>query len=80
MVDTTLQFANVIIPVLGIVANGERARFIERTSAGRQAASLRPVKSSPGGDRPAPHQQLEALQRLAAGDTQRTVAASLRVD
>lgn len=27
-----------------------------------------------------PHQQAEALQRLAAGDTQRTIAALLGVD
>jgi len=79
MVDTTSQFAEVIIAVLGIVASWERQRITERTAAGRVQAKARGVKF---GRRPAltPHQQSEALQRLAAGDTQRTVAALLGVD
>ena len=79
MVDTTSQFAEVIIAVLGIVASWERQRITERTGAGRAQAKARGVKF---GRRPAltPHQQSEALQRLAAGDTQRTVAALLGVD
>ncbi len=74
MVDTTSQFAEVIIAVLGIAASWERARITERTAAGRVQAKSRGVKF---GRRAAltPHQQAEALQRLAAGDTQRTVAA-----
>jgi DNA invertase Pin-like site-specific DNA recombinase len=79
MVDTTSQFAEVIIAVLGIVASWERARISERTTIGRVQAKARGVKF---GRRSAltPHQQSEALQRLAAGDTQRTVAALLGVD
>ena len=79
MVDTTSQFAEVIIAVLGIVASWERQRITERTSAGRAQAKERGVKF---GRRSAltPHQQSEALQRLAAGHTQRTVAALLGVD
>lgn len=74
MVDTTSQFAEVIIAVLGIVASWERQRITERTAAGRVQAKARGVKF---GRRAAltPHQQAEALQRLDAGDTQRTVAA-----
>ena len=74
MVDTTSQFAEVIIAVLGIVASWERQRITERTAAGRVQAKARGVKF---GRRAAltQHQQTEALQRLAAGDTQRTVAA-----
>jgi DNA invertase Pin-like site-specific DNA recombinase len=79
MVDTTSQFADVIIAVLGVAASYEQHRITERTAAGRVQAKARGVKF---GRRAAltPHQQAEALQRLAAGDTQRTVAALLGVD
>ena len=79
MVDTTSQFAEVIIAVLGVAASYERHRIMERTAAGRVQAKARGVKF---GRRAAlaPHQQAEALQRLAAGDTQRTVVAPLGVD
>ncbi len=79
MVDTTSQFAEVIIAVLGIVASWQRQRITERTGAGRAQAKERDVKF---GRRSALtlHQQSEALQRLARGDTQRTVAALLGVD
>ena len=79
MVDTTSQFAEVVIAVLGIAASYERQRITERTAAGRVQAKARGVKF---GRRAAltAHQQSEALQRLAAGDTQRTVAALLGVD
>ena len=78
MVDTTSQFADVIIAVLGVAASYERHRITERTAAGRVQAKARGGKF---GRRAAltPHQQSEALQRLAAGDTQRTVAALLGV-
>lgn len=77
--DTTSQFAEVVIAVLGIAASYERQRITERTAAGRVQAKARGVKF---GRRAAltPHQQDEALQRLAKGDTQRTVAALLGVD
>src|SRR3546814_1599849 len=79
MVDTTSQFAEVVIAVLGIAASYERQRITERTAAGRVQAKARGVKF---GRRAAltPHQQAEALQRLAAGDTHRTVAALFDVD
>ncbi|WP_176500806.1 recombinase family protein [Sphingomonas sp. HMP9] len=79
MVDTTSEFAEVIIAVLGVAAGWERHRITERTTAGRAQAKARGVKF---GRRAAltPHQQAEALQRLAAGDTQRTVAALLGVN
>jgi len=79
MVDTTSQFADVIIAVLGVAASYERHRITERTAAGRVQAKARGVKF---GRRAAltPHQQSEALQRLLAGDTQRTVAALLGVN
>ena len=79
MVDTTSQFFEVIIAVLGVAASYERHRITERTAAVRVQAKARGVKF---GRRAAftPQQQAEALQRLAAGDTQRTVAALLGVD
>jgi DNA invertase Pin-like site-specific DNA recombinase len=78
MVDTTSQFAEVIIAVLGIAASWERARITERTAAGRAQAKARGVKF---GRKTAltPHQQAEALRKLDAGDTQRTVAALFNV-
>ncbi|WP_373557356.1 recombinase family protein [Sphingobium sp. Z007] len=59
---------------VGIAASWERERITERTAAGRVQARARGVKF---GRKAAltPHQQSEALERLAAGDTQRTVAA-----
>jgi len=74
MLDTTSQLAEVVIAVLGVAASWERQRIIERTTAGRAQARARGVKF---GRKTAltPHQQAEALERLAAGDTQRTVAA-----
>ncbi len=76
MVDTTSQFAEVIIAALGVAASHERHRITERTD--RVQAKARGVKL---GRRAAltPYQEAEALQRLAAGDTQRTVAALLGV-
>lgn len=67
MVDTTSQFAEVIIAVLGIAASWERERITERTAAGRVQAKARGVKF---GRKTAltPHQQTEALDRLSAGD------------
>lgn len=67
------------IAVLGVAASYERHRITERTTVGRAQAKARGVKF---GRRAAltPHQQAEALQRLAAGDTQRTVAALLGVN
>lgn len=79
MVDTTSQFAEVIIAVLGVAASYERHQITERTAAGRVQAKARGVKF---GRRAAltSHQQTEALQRLESGDTQRAVAALFDVD
>src|SRR3546814_10354689 len=79
MVDNTSQFAEVVIAVLGIAASYERPRITERTAAGRVQAKARGVKF---GRRAAltPPQQAEALQRIAAGDTQPPAAALFAVD
>src|SRR3546814_1257757 len=44
LVDTTSQFAEVVIAVLGIAASWERQRIVERTAAGRDQAKARGVK------------------------------------
>src|SRR3546814_15934093 len=44
MVDTTSQFAEVIIAVLRIAASWERERITERTAAGRVQARARGIK------------------------------------
>ena len=44
MVDTTSQFADVIIAVLGVAASYKRHRITERTAAGRVQAKARGVK------------------------------------
>jgi len=65
-------------PVLGVAASWERQRIAERTGVGRAQAKARGVKF---GRKSAltPHQQAEALRKLDAGDTQRTVAALFNV-
>src|SRR3546814_11923664 len=79
MVATASRVAEVVMAVLGIEASCERQRMTARTAADRVQAKARGVKF---GRRAAltAHQQTEALQRLAKGDTQRTVAALLGVD
>src|SRR3546814_1206026 len=69
LVDTTSQFAEVVIAVLGIAASYERQRTTERTAAGRVQAKARGMKL---GRRAAltPHQQAEDQQRLDTGDPQ----------
>ena len=64
--------------VLGVAASWERQRIAERTGVGRAQAKARGVKF---GRKSAltPHQQAEALRKLDAGDTQRTVAALFNV-
>ena len=78
LVDTTSELADVVIAVLGIAAKYERGRIIERTSVGRTQAQARGVKFGRKGLL-TPVQEREAVQRMRAGDTQRTIASSMRV-
>lgn len=78
LVDTTSELADVIIAVLGIAAKYERGRIIERTSAGRAQAQARGVKFGRK-SLLTPVQEREAMQRMKAGDTQRTIAGHMRV-
>jgi DNA invertase Pin-like site-specific DNA recombinase len=78
VVDTTSDFAELVLAMLGVAAKLERRRIAERTARGRADAKAKGVKF---GRKPTltPHQQQEARKRLEAGETQRSVARSYNV-
>ncbi len=78
VVDTTSDFAELVLAVLGVAANLERRRIAERTARGRADTKAKGVKF---GRKPTltPQQQQEARKRLAEGETQRSVARSYNV-
>src|SRR5713101_766227 len=78
VVDTTSDFAELVLAMLGVAVKLERRRIAERTARGRADAKAKGVRF---GRKPTltPHQQQEARQRLAAGETQRGVARSYNV-
>jgi DNA invertase Pin-like site-specific DNA recombinase len=78
VVDTTSDFAELVVAMLGVAAKLERRRILERTARGRADAKAKGVKF---GRKPklTAHQQREARQRIEAGKTQRSVARSCNV-
>jgi DNA invertase Pin-like site-specific DNA recombinase len=78
VVDTTSDFAELVLAMLGVAAKLDRRRILERTARGRADAKAKGVKF---GRKPilTLHQQREARQRIAAGETQRSVARSYNV-
>ena len=78
VVDTTSDFAELVLAMLGVAAKLERRRIIERTARGRADAKAKGVRF---GRKPklTPHQEREARQRLADGETQRNIARSYNV-
>lgn len=78
VVDTTSDFAELVLAMLGVAAKLERRRIMERTARGRADAKAKGVKF---GRKPTltPHQQREARARVAAGEPQRSVARSFNV-
>jgi DNA invertase Pin-like site-specific DNA recombinase len=78
VVDTTSDFAELVLAMLGVAAKLERRRIMERTSRGRADAKAKDVKF---GRKPilTPHQQKEARKRVDAGEPQRSVARSYNV-
>jgi DNA invertase Pin-like site-specific DNA recombinase len=78
VVDTTSEFAELVLAMLGVAAKLERRRIAERTARGRADAKAKGVRF---GRKPklTPHQRREALERLADGETQRSVARSYNV-
>jgi DNA invertase Pin-like site-specific DNA recombinase len=79
VLDTTGDFAELVLAMLGVAAKLERRRIAERTARGRAGAKAKGVRF---GRKPklTPHQQREARERVAAGETQRSVARSYNVD
>jgi DNA invertase Pin-like site-specific DNA recombinase len=74
VLDTTGDFAELVLAMLGVAAKLERRRIAERTARGRadaKAKGRKPILT--------PHQQREARERLDAGETQRSVARSHNV-
>jgi DNA invertase Pin-like site-specific DNA recombinase len=78
VVDTTSDFAELVLAMIGVAAKLERRRILERTARGRADAKAKGVKFGRKLTLTA-HQQQEARQRLAAGETQRSVARSYNV-
>jgi DNA invertase Pin-like site-specific DNA recombinase len=78
VVDTTSDFAELVLAMLGVAAKLERRRIMERTARGRADARANGVKF---GRKPilTPHQQKEARKRVEAGERQRSVARSYNV-
>jgi DNA invertase Pin-like site-specific DNA recombinase len=78
VVDTTSDFAELVLAMLGVAAKLEHRRIKERTARGRADAKANGVKF---GRKPSltPHQQQEARKRIEAGETQRSVARTYNV-
>ena len=78
VLDTTGDFAEVVLAMLGVAAKLERRRILERTARGRADAKAAGVKF---GRKPTltPHQQQEARRRIDQGETQRSIARSYNV-
>jgi len=78
VLDTTGDFAELVLAMLGVAAKLERRRIAERTARGRADAKANGVKF---GRKPilTPHQQKEARARVEAGEPQRSVARSYNV-
>jgi DNA invertase Pin-like site-specific DNA recombinase len=78
VLDTTGDFAELVLAMLGVAAKLERRRIAERTARGRADAKAKGVKL---GRKPilTAHQQQEARARVAAGEPQRSIARSYNV-
>jgi DNA invertase Pin-like site-specific DNA recombinase len=78
VVDTTSEFAELVLAMLGVAAKLERRRIAERTARGRADAKAKGVRF---GRKPklTAHQRREARERIDAGETQRSVARSYNV-
>ena len=76
--DTTSEYAEIVLAVMGFAASLERKDICARTARGRADAKAKGVKF---GRKPklTPHQQREAAARLQEGETQRSIARSYNV-
>jgi DNA invertase Pin-like site-specific DNA recombinase len=74
VLDTTGDFAGLVLAMLGVAAKLERRRIAERTARGRADGvkfGRKPILT--------PHQRKEARKRVEAGEPQRSVARSYNV-
>ncbi len=79
VIDTTSDFADVVLAILGVAAKLELRRIKERTTRGRADAKAKGVKF---GRKPklTPHQKAEAIKRRdKEGKTLRSIARSYNV-
>jgi DNA invertase Pin-like site-specific DNA recombinase len=79
VVDTTSDFAELVLAMLGVAAKLERRRIKERTARGRADAKANGVKF---GRKPklTPHQKREAIKRRdKEGETLRSIGRSYNV-
>jgi DNA invertase Pin-like site-specific DNA recombinase len=78
VVDTTSDFAELVLAMLGVAAKLERRCIMERTARGRSDAKVNGVvfRRKPT---LTPHQQKEARAGVEAGEPQRCVARSYNV-
>jgi DNA invertase Pin-like site-specific DNA recombinase len=78
VLDTTGDFAELVLAMLGVAAKLERRRIVERTARGRADAKAQGVKF---GRKPklTAHQKQEARKRADAGEPQRSIARSYNV-
>ena len=78
VLDTTGEFAELVLAMLGVAAKLERRRIIGRTARGRADAKAAGVKFG-GKHSLTQQQQKEARQRIEEGETQRSIARSFSV-
>jgi DNA invertase Pin-like site-specific DNA recombinase len=76
--DTTGDFAELVLAMLGVAAKLERRRMMERPARGRADAQARGVKFGRKSSL-TPHQQREAVARIEEGETQRSIGRSFNV-
>jgi DNA invertase Pin-like site-specific DNA recombinase len=78
VLDTTGDFAELVLAMLGVAAKLERRRILERIARGRDDAKAKGVKF---GRKPklTPHQAREARERIGQGETQRSVVRTYNV-
>jgi DNA invertase Pin-like site-specific DNA recombinase len=79
VLDTADDFAELVLARLSVAAKLDRRRILRPTAWGRADAKAKGVKF--GRKRKlTPHQERRALERIAAGETQHSVARSCNVD
>ena len=78
-VDTTTEQGRLVVSILSAISEFERELILSRISEGRKRARQNGIKF---GRKPklTAYQRQEALERLAEGESQSTIARSFNVD